>query len=284
MNVVYHYTSFDCFRSMLKECKNTSTNKSVTFWASSAYDMDDQTEMNFGYPVIKHTLEEYERDYKFQIRQRLIDICTAEPKLITKPDENFFLTEQRTPFVISFSHVHNDEKLWEEYGDHKRGICLLFDADGLAELAHNRTNNFFTDIAYLTHRARDKETMLTLVKIIEEEAKRAQQLIPRFKNEEDITFYKKYILESICPVISAAIKEETFSWENEVRWISLYDNNYANKREVDDERKVDYIEIKIPFKYFISFQCGSKFNRNDELITLCKECNIDMKPVNIKWI
>lgn len=278
MNCLFHYTSFDCFKSMITGSKE----RYLTFWASSAYNMDDQIEMNYGYPFIKEVLSVFEAKIKHTHDMRLGDIITKIPKYISKPDEDYFLPKSRTPFVISFSRSYNSDYMWKNYGSKGCGICLLFDADKLYDEARKRESTYLLDVGYYVEKGFDREVWGALLKLVEDQAVLCHTLVPIIDNKKNIQDYKKYILNSLCPIISALIKDESFLQENEVRWISVVDaTKKTNHRQRENGLLVEYVNVEIPINCLAGIQVGTSFDYSDELKALCKENGIRLRKSRI---
>lgn len=282
MDLLFHYTRLECFKNML-EGDNLSTGEPcLTFWASSAFNMDDQIEMNFGYPLILSVLDEYEKKGNITDEQRLSSILTEIPSHINGPNNKFYLTESNTPFVLSFSRNYDSDYMWNIFADKGRGICLIFDSEELYGLAHKWKKSYFLDVAYLVESNIDYEIWEALVNVIINEANKCHLLMPRLKNKDDILPYKKYVMNSICPVISALIKDGDYLKENEVRWISIQDARHAKSRVCNGKDKM-YIEVKIPLSYLKGIMYSPKFEEIEDLNSLIEKHNLIITPAEIKF-
>ena len=269
MTTVFHYTTLDAFRKMLKD------NKHFVIKASSAYQMDDQMEMNFGYPLINAILHEAERHKPYDV-QCLRKYMTERIRHINNASPKYYLPKERTPFIISFSRAFDSDLMWKKYGNNE--VCLAFDGERLSEIAHERDNNFFCDIAYLTSEdiPGNCEAWQSLVDIVDQQANIAQKIIPCFKNPKDSDAYCRFILESICPVISAAIKDDEFKDEQEVRYICIQDDKVAKVRSHNNMKK-KYVEVRLPIDCLVGIH--SKCTNNKELFDVCCELNIKLTEI-----
>ena len=279
MNVLGHYTKFDHLEKMLNANSMLSEEPNLFFRANSAFCMDDQMEMNYGYPFIKNVLEEYEKQNHLPSEQCLSSIFNGIPQHISCPNEQYYLSESRTPFVLSFSHNVNSEFMWKKYGEDGKGICLVFDADKIKSLSCQESDTYLFDVAYLSKDC-DYTIWQAIVKAIEEKANECKAIIPIIKYKSDIPRFKENILECLCPVISAVIKEGQYSSEEEVRWISIQDGKLAKEWNCKGTIR-KYIDIQIPLSYLIGIYFGKNFNHNEELLNLCQRYHILLRQSQI---
>ena len=278
MNPVCHYTKFDNLQGIFKDCHGNRHNNYLTFWASSAYCMDDQMEMNFGYPLVQYVLKEFENGKDITDNQSLSKRVTEQIQYIYQPSDKFFLPQSRTPFVISFTREYNNEYFWKNFGDEGKGVCLVFDADKLGNLVKEQNDQFITDIAYLDDNHSDDDYVVwsSLIEIVKYEAARAHKLIPIICSDKDKELYKKMVLDSICPIISASVKRGEYRKEHEVRWMSIQDISCANTREKENGENVQYIEQQIPFSCFDGILFGPRFEKDKEFVSLLHENEISL--------
>ena len=109
-NLLYQYTSSDAFVGMINggktvASKNDSNDKekSLLFWASSVYTMNDPSEMFYGYDKVTKMIEKADETKILisYIKQIVITDYTEERK--AKFFMDHFFNVEKTPFVISFS-------------------------------------------------------------------------------------------------------------------------------------------------------------------------------------
>ena len=285
MDLLSHYTKFEHFENMLKPNGDSSEERYLTIWASSAYNMDDQTEMNFGFPFIQYVLREYENTPGLTHKQRVLKIINTLPEIIKGPSETHFLPKTKTPFVISFSQAYEDNYMWEKYGDKGKGICLYFDTIKIEEMADKSEKTFLANIAYLAEKGYDFEVWKSLYEIVINEADKCHVLTSIFKYKSDIPRYKKVLMDNMCPIISALIKDSQYFPEREVRLACIRDESISKQRETENGKIINYIEIKIPLNYLAGVTIGSNFERKNELKEICKKNNIRIiDKSEIDWI
>lgn len=279
LDCIYHYTKFDSFASMLK---NAVSNNKITFWASSAYTMDDQMEMAYGYPLLNHLLSEFSKQRNLDNKQRLDILLTKLYCTFSGPDPDYFLPKDRSPFVISFTRALNSDFMWKNYGDEGKGICLFFDQEKIKSNTDDKMTYLY-DVAYVNNEKNDLEIWLALVKLIEDQAKFCQEITPLLKYENDIDRVKMFLLNTLCPIISALVKGEDFTHEEEVRWMKLCDNKEAKcrKRNCDS---INYIDVEIPLDCLVGIETGPNFDRIDELHVLCEEKGLVLNNANITLV
>lgn len=274
MNYLAHYTKFEFFTNMLKGNVNSSEERHLTFWASSAYDMDDQTEMNYGYPLIQYILREYEKNPNLTKEQRLTELFNALSEIITRPSEKHFLPKTQTPFVVSFTQAFENNYMWENFGDKGKGVCLYFDADKIDDLSRKGNGSYFSNVVYIDEKECDYEVLLPLVNIIIRKAIECHFLVPHLENKSDIPLFKKVYLNSMCPVISAFLKDGQFSREMETRLIFIRDESTSMCREKENGKRVNYMKIEIPLNFLVGITVGPNLEKTNELEEICREKNI----------
>ena len=270
-----HYTSISNLKNMLGYAETGYIN----IWASSAYEMDDQTEMNFGYPFIKSVIESYETNLDIGDNQIFTSILRPQEKYISGPDDKYYLPKSKTPFIISFTRAINDEKMWKEYGDDSKGVCLLFDSNMLVP-PNNQFEKFLLDIAYINWNNLDLEIWYALAETIIRGIKIAHVFTPILKYSNDSLTLKTWILKKLCPVISASIKMEKYIDEQELRWIHIYDLEKSKTRKNFADRTIHYIEEQIPIDYLKGIMCGPKCFQQEEIRNFCYARHINFVTNN----
>ena len=277
--LLFHYTSFECLRNILNSIQQIDGKRFLSLWASSAYEMDDQTEMNYGYPFIQSVVNDYE-DKKALTPEQRMDKCIREiPCFISGPNDKYYLPQKKTPFVLSFTQSWDSSFMWKEYGDQGRGIYLAFDANKLQEESE-RTGSHLASIAYLKDKDYDYEIWESLYGCVVNEIRKVHVIVPFLKVKDDANRLKQVVLETMCPLVSALIKGNDFEKEQEVRWVSIADGNRSKSR-VKDGKAVSFIEIPIPLDCLVGIGYGPHFVNKDELITLCAQHQISLTKSKI---
>ncbi len=281
MDILFHYTSFDCLRSILKGIRQIGGKRYLTLWASSVYEMDDQMEMNYGYPFIQSVVNDYENKISLTLEQRM-DKCVREiPNFISGPNDKFFLPKKKTPFVLSFTQSWDSSFMWDKYGDQGKGICLALDANKLQKESE-RANSHIANIAYLKDKAYDYEIWKSLYDSVVNEIKKVHVLVPFLKVKDDVNSLKQVVLETLCPLVSVLIKGSDFEKEQEVRWFSIADGNRSKLREKNGTI-VSFVEIPIPLDCLVGIGCGPCFANGVELTTLCTQYQISLTKSTIRY-
>lgn len=280
LDCIYHYTKFDSFASMLKNA--VPNNMNITFWASSAYTMDDQMEMAYGYPLLAHVLSEFTKQRDLDIKQRLDILLTKLSRTFSSPNPDYFLPKDRSPFVISFTRALHSDFMWKNYGDSGKGICLFFDQEKI-KMNTDDKKTFLYDVAYVNDKKIDVEIWHALIKLIEDHAELCKKIIPILTNDIDIDRLKAFLLNTLCPILSALIKGEEFTDENEVRWMKLCDNTEAKCRKRNGD-SINYIDVEIPLDCLVGIETGPNFDRIDELHVLCEEKGLVLNNANITLV
>jgi hypothetical protein len=103
---LFHYT---------KEHSLTSIIDSQQFWFTSIFNMDDTTELTFGFNVFRSLLQE-----AVGTREGLAHVLCRG---LLEGDDFNIIKEHLAFYSVSFG-VRDDPNQWERYGDHGRGVAL----------------------------------------------------------------------------------------------------------------------------------------------------------------
>lgn len=246
--MIYHYTSTEVLCKLLVHCHQQDNKKSMMFWASSAYAMSDLTEMQNGYDFLRKFLNNYEEN--MPEKERLCSYMTSSGDRVFSGNEKvFFLSKEKTPFVVSFSMDRDSYQMWELYGDKGKGVCLVFDEDIIKEdqdLKNLKIN--YHAVAYMKGNPIKNETWLSLGKMLRNEVRRSHSITDLLPNEITKESFKRLFLSEICPVVSAFIKTGQYSFENEYRILSIADSegNNVHFRVGSHGHVIPYIDLPIP--------------------------------------
>lgn len=111
--MLYHYTSIDAFKSILK---NAKTQMQMCFWATRYDCFADKEEFKLGIETIKRLLPQVEKDLP-------LDRQIASSFEWDKIEGN---TNLPFPYIISFTSRPDNSYMWEEYAK-SNGIVMEID-------------------------------------------------------------------------------------------------------------------------------------------------------------
>lgn len=246
--MIYHYTSTEVLCKLLGLCHHQGDKKSMMFWASSAYAMSDIMEMQNGYDFLRSFLNNYEESIPEE--EKLCSfMANSGDEFFNGNEKDFFLSKEKTPFVVSFSMDKDSYPMWELYGDKGKGVCLVFDENIIKEdqdLKKLKIN--YHAVAYMKDNPIENQTWLSLGRMLRNEVRRGHFITDLLPNEKTKEAFKKLFLSEICPIISAFIKTDQYNFENEYRLLSIDDSEGSNVhfRVSSHGYVIPYIDLPIP--------------------------------------
>lgn len=298
-NLLYHYRSADAFIGMINGGKTVSSKsnseeieKSLLFWASSIYTMNDPSEMLYGYDIIKRMIEraDEKKILTTYYNQIVITDFTEEQKK-TFFLEHFFNAE-KTPYAISFSRSidiesekDNDEELfmWTMYGDAGKGIRLGFDLNTKATKVIGKKVENSTYLVCYDDDMFEKHYYPLLLQGIKD----SYNDLYTIKDEEDIIWEKVSIIASLYTLYCSLIKNPKYKNENEWRIITLSDKVSLDEVKIRTRGAliIPYIEMLIPIRYLkeivIGPCCDYDLQKRNIEIAL-KSYGIDINTIRIE--
>lgn len=294
-NLLYHYTSSDAFVGMINGGKTITPNtdytggeRSLLFWASSVYTMNDPSEMLYGYDIVKEMIKKADKQNKYALLYDQIEVEEKSGKLL----KDHFFNVEKTPFAISFfqsketaSEEENDEEIfmWSMYGDSGKGVRLGFDEyikAGKVMHYESATSAFYLcydDIAFEKY----------YFPFLQQQINESYMTLDSIKDVEKKTLEKITFLGSIIPFYCSLLKNPNYKKEHEWRIITpSHDVSFSEvKIRTRKGLIIPYIEMLVPIKYLKEIIVGPccDFNlqkRNIEL--MLKSYGIDMETIRIE--
>lgn len=193
---LHHYTSLDAFLSIVK---------SKALWATNIHYLNDTSESDLGLRIMRQ-------------------MATEARKSATGADADFLaffldwlearVFEAASVYVLCFSEAHNQLSQWRGYTAHGRGICLSIDS-GLLVKRMQALGWTFQNCRY------SRESQLAWAEAILSRMRR-EALISRDTEGEKVHGFHSVLNASLSDLlqVAATIKNEAFSEEREVRFIS----------------------------------------------------------------
>lgn len=298
-NLLYQYTSAEAFVGMINGGKTIASNnspkdieKSLLFWASSVYTMNDPSEMFYGYDKVTEMIKraDEKKILTSYYNQIVISDHTEEQK--TKFFMDHFFNVEKTPFVISFSlsketetEKDHDEELfmWSMYGDSGRGVRLGFDID----LVSTKENGDKSEVLIFPICYDDVKIEKILYPILLQQVKDSYKRLETIKDEEGIVWEKVVSIASIYMMFCSLIKDPNYSKENE--WRVITHSHNASLLDVKIRTRgtmiIPYVELFIPVKYLkeiiIGPCCDFDLQRRNIELAL-KSYGIDINTIKIE--
>ena len=233
-NLVYHYTKWKTIDSILCDCyKNGKQN--IILRGSHIRYMNDPTEMELGYDVLKEMLEDIEdelnRKEGFRLSRFFKDYGNAkECKQAIMNEMNAY---NDIPYVVSFSHNGSSLPMWEMYGDKGRGVCLAFDENEV-KLYQEKNLARYHDAVYENH-VNDQKLKNFLKEIYDDCYKSRAKA---FTQDEMV-----FELGLLCLAISPIIKHKCYKYEKEARLFKCG----VERRDIKHDNSLrPYVEFPFP--------------------------------------
>lgn len=263
----YHYTTVKSLCDMLNTCHKEGNN-ALTFWASSAYTMNDPTEMGYAYHQIIKKIREYEEKHNISKEKRIFEyMADVKRSRNANFDENFYISHIystcKTPYLISFSENRDDMPMWQMYGDKGKGICLGFEEPKVEK----SQRDFFSDVIYIGKEYEDSITSRLIDICIENECKSCYSDLQSIVDADKIADRKVETWGTLCALFGGFLKNGSYYYEHEHRFLHIAKDANEVKYRHRNGLIIPYVEIPI---------IGLK----EIIIGPCIDCNI-MSP-NLK--
>lgn len=252
--------------SMLNTLRYSEDKTKLTFWASHAFCMNDDTEMSYGREAVMKYLAYYEEErsilHALRLSTYLDDARKSKSYLGADEDvlKGFLYDWRKMPFVISFSRISDFIPMWGMYADKGYGVCLGFDEK---EIDPREDNITFMQNDVLHHNTleQNNSTASLLIKMIEQRSNKSREELHSIHNMDKVFEYKVFALTSLSVIASAFIKHESYKYEQEYRIMGILSN--ANNllqpvryRTNANETMIPYVEVGIPISSLKSIMLG----------------------------
>ena len=242
--MIYHYTTIQALNNMLNNCIQDK----LVFWASSIYTMNDPTEMEYGWGILKHYFKIYEDDNCITDEIRLSNYMKdIEESKISNIIFNHIYDDKKTPFVIAFSCQKDYLPMWSMYGGNGYGVCLCFDENVLCDGTKDIQATPPEDILYLGNEQNNNISSNMIKYFIDDEYK---TYLNDIKEGKDLETNKTVTIGTLIPLVSAFLKDCSYEYEKEKRLVLLGSSISKSWcfRNSSKGNVIPYIEVPIPVK------------------------------------
>lgn len=210
--MVYHYTTINVLNDIINNYRESEDKNHFVLWASSAYAMNDSSEMLYGWEVTSRSFLQYEESNNVSPKRSL---SVFMKQIIDSDVANVFYQhfyrEELTPFVLSFSENRDNLPMWSMYGEKGMGVCLCFDKERLSVVDEQFIAMPLLNVLYVNQSDNNENASKILGEVI------ANQYID-YLGKKRTTFRDKVLaISPALAIISAYIKDFTFKYENEMR-------------------------------------------------------------------
>lgn len=250
---VYHYTSIKAFLRMLDVIKNNQ----FTFYASRIYELNDTSELFYGFKQIWEWLPQIEKrlsvnDNKYKL-SRIGEWTDDKKSYPTKIIAEELKNSKINPFVISFSNNKDLLPMWSMYGDKGKGVALGFEI----QLDFKEDNSSFLDltawddifslkVSYGNYTLKDPA--LRYVSIM---YSRYYDKVKGHNDIEKIRNCQLDLIDEIAFTSAVLLKHPSFNFEKESR--IFYNTNHLDRIKFRINSKgnlIPFIEAPIPLSFF----------------------------------
>lgn len=254
--LVYHYTTIECFQKILESSINKRTGKitELKFWASSIYAMNDPMEFLHGYNLICNSLPNMEKSIGIiDDKYKLSVLGDVKGEDEGKYNHNKIIEtiydSNDVPFILSFAKQKDFLPMWSTYANNGNGICLGISnneykidfAEG--DYSVEQLNNLHaSDVCYDGIDEIVNRTLLNFYKSSYEEYR-------KFKSKELIN-RKTKCLAQMALIGAPYHKHEAYKYEQESRLIKFCNNIKRVKFRCNAKgRIIPYLEVPIKKEY-----------------------------------
>ena len=226
----YHYTSLEALKGILKE--KPTENQELCFWATRYDCFEDTDEYLFGVDTLKRLLPTYEDKYNLQEDRRIAGVFEKD---LIKRNVNL-----PYPYVISVSARNDNDHMWENYADHKKGVVLDLNIDAMFGKSNAATLYHIKQCLY-EHIATEDELMQEIEKTYTEGSFHLLQNGKEnafFFLKEYPQIFTKLIAIYLLAFFAPRMKRKQFEKEEETRIIlSAPPQEYAALKGIDDVKE-----------------------------------------------
>lgn len=215
MTKIAHYTTIEAFHGMISGATKEDGKFYINLWASNIFALNDSSEFKYGYRVLRQWLPEVESELNVMEDEKLSriwSIAGIEKKkhsFLNDELERSIYNQEKTPYVLSFSHEIDNLPMFRMYSNDASGLCIVF--------SYTRLKNTLRlyDVCYDSKIHKHGYSAYNMLKSV------YRQYLEKLHehNLEDSNKFK-FMLEmlvSYTSIIAAYIKCRDYKYEEEMR-------------------------------------------------------------------
>ena len=213
--MIAHYTTIEAFHGILNSAKREKGCFYINLWASNIFVLNDPSEFKEGYRILRQWLPKVEEELRVQDDEKLSRIWTIqgidnkEHSFLDNELEQSIYNQEKTPYVLSFSHEIDNLPMFRMYSDDASGICVVF------SYARLKNSLRLYDVCYNQEIQKEGYTAYDMSKTV-------YSLYLDSLHERELDKEQKFnlMLESLVSytsIIAAYIKRGDYKYEKEMR-------------------------------------------------------------------
>ena len=243
--MIYHYTTLQALNAILSDYRTSDDKEHLVFWASSAYAMNDSTELYYGWEILQENFVKYEEENQVETQKKLsIQMEKCATSDLSDIFFQHFYREEQIPYILSFSKNRDDLPMWSMYGGNGMGICIGIDERRLLVPKDPFIATQLLSVLYINQNDNSEETRNAMYLAMSEVYKNY------LSAEHNSDLDKITAIATALPYFNAYIKNDSFKYEHEVRQPLLLPSNQAKEnlffRLSQSGNMIPYVKVPIP--------------------------------------
>ncbi|MDE7457003.1 MAG: DUF2971 domain-containing protein [Prevotella sp.] len=280
---IAHYTSIEALRSIARSVVSCKGESFLFLRATNALYSNDREELQVGYEFMMDIFRKLEkgRPEKCQITNYMKEISKSVKYSQYSRNYylNWFYSESRAPYIISFSRLIDKLLMWKQvYGRGGKGVCLVFDLSTLISNSDSIIVNSPQPIIY-GERFGYVEFKNMFIRLI---ANEYQSFLIQVRNVEildDIIDLKLQTIDTLCSFVSSYFKSEKWHDEQEVRVMCMVKDE---KKYIKlDEKNRPYLSVMVPLRCLKKLIIGPTVSNTSIVEIQSYAQNLNLSPENI---
>ena len=244
--LIAHYTTIEGLMGLLGSMTLQNEKKTIKMWASNIYALNDPSEFIYGYKVIRKWLPKIETELRINEEDKMSKIWSTcqipknKHKLYNRELADSLYTQNRAPYVISFSREIDNLAMFRMYSQNATGVCILFSLGELEQMCKLYDVCYDEEIGEMEYSPYDMlktEYKLYINKLHEQE----------LDNKKKFNLMLEHLV-TYTSITAPFIKRGDYKYEREIRYSELCNYN-ANIlfRTNKNGSIIPYKEVAVPF-------------------------------------
>lgn len=243
--MIAHYTTIEAIHGMISSATKENGTFYINLWASNIFALNDPDEFRYGYHVLQKWLPEVESELNVMEDEKLSriwSIAGIEKKkhsFLNEELEQSIYNQEKTPYVLSFSHEIDNLPMFRMYSNDASGICIVF------SYARLKNTLRLYDVCYDSKIHKHGYSAYNMLKSVYR-----QYLVELHEHNLENSNKFKFMLErlvSYTSIIAAYIKCRDYKYEEEMRhWEQNSPTDGVKFRMNKNGNIIPYKNVPIP--------------------------------------